>query len=66
MQHIKLLGTHPLTEADGTVYDGFAMNDETIRKRAIEGVIIEMDGTRRFVKLPYPMPYVNRIFVKGL
>ena len=66
VQHIKLLGTHPLTEADGTVYDGFAMNDETIRKRAIEGVIIEMDGTRRFVKLPYPMPYVNRIFVKGL
>lgn len=66
VQNIKLLGTHPLTEADGSVYDGFATDDDTIRKRAIEGIIIEIDGTRRFVKLPYPMPYVNRIFIKGV
>ncbi len=66
VQNIKLLGNHPLTEADGTVYDGFVTDDKRIRKRAIWGIIIEMNGNRRFIKLPYPMPYVNRIFVKGV
>jgi len=65
-QNIKLLGEHPLTEADGTLFDGTATDIATIRAKAIEGVIVERGGNSRFVAMPYPFPYVNRIFVRGL
>lgn len=65
-QNIRLLGGHPLTEADGTLYDGTATDITTIRERAIEGVIVEKGGNSRYVGMPYPFPYVNRIFVRGL
>ena len=66
VQNIKLIGTHPLREVDGTVYDGSKSADETIRERAVEGIIIEKEGKKLFFRLPYPFVYINRIFIKGV
>ncbi len=66
VQNIKLLGTHPLTEVDGTVFAGDSTNDKLIKKEAIDAIIIEKDDERRYIKLPYFFPYINRIYVKGL
>jgi hypothetical protein len=66
VHNIKLLGTHPLTEVDGTVYHGSESADKSVRERAIEGIIVEKEGKRVFFRLPYPFVYVNRIFIKGV
>lgn len=65
IQNIKLLGSHTLTEADGTLFAGIS-NDKEIREKVIDAIIIEHDNDRRYIKMPYLFPYVNRIFVKGL
>jgi len=65
IHNIHLLGSHPLTEVDGTVFAGVS-EDEKIREKAIDAIIIEKEGQKQYVKLPYLFPYINRIFVKGL
>ena len=66
VQNIHLIGDNPMTEVDGSVYDGEKSDDDTIRQKAIEGVIVEKNGERIFVKLPYPFVYINRIFLQGV
>ncbi len=63
--NISLICSHPLTEVDGTVFAGVS-EDEKIREQAIDAIIIEKEGQKQYVKLPYLFPYINRIFVKGL
>jgi len=65
IHNIHLLGSHPLAEVDGTVFAGVS-EDEKIREKAIDAIIIEKEGQKQYVKLPYLFPYINRIFVKGL
>ncbi len=64
-ENIHLLGSHPLTEVDGTVFAG-VLEDEKIREKAIDAIIIEKEEKKQYIKLPYLFPYINRIFVKGL
>lgn len=65
VHNIHLLGSHPLTEVDGTVFAGVS-DDEKIREKAIDAIVIEKEGQKQYIKLPYLFPYINRIFVKGL
>lgn len=65
VQNIKLLGSHPLTEADGTIFAG-DLKETDIKTKAIDALIIEHNSKRQYIKMPYFFPYINRIFIKGL
>lgn len=64
-KNIRLLGSHTLTEVDGTIFAGNS-DDEKIREKVIDAIIIEKEGQKQYIKLPYLFPYINRIFVRGL
>lgn len=55
---------HPLLETDGLVYS----NDfKSIKKNAIHKIVITGDKIGLItVNLPYPSPYVNRIFARSM
>ncbi len=65
-ENIPLLGSHPLMEVDGTVFAGNFKDEKKIKEKAIDAIIIEKEGQKQYIKLPYLFPYINRIFVKGL
>ncbi len=66
MKNIKLLASHTLIEADGTIFARVSNDNKNLREKAIDAIIIEDGKSRRYIKMPYFFPYINRIFVKGL
>jgi hypothetical protein len=66
--NLHILGNHPLTEVDGKIYSDKtdSIRDNIIKQKAITSMIIESRTQRFYVNLPYPLVYLNRIYVKGL
>lgn len=66
IRDVKTIFTHPFTETDGTIFkDGKKMDDKLIRKNAIYSIAIKNSIQELvIIPLPYPMPYINRIYTK--
>ncbi|AHJ13126.1 hypothetical protein SMUL_1871 [Sulfurospirillum multivorans DSM 12446] len=58
---------HPLAEMDGGVFlhDDFKMpNDALVRELAAHHIAIRKEGAEPIIApLPYPFPYINRVFI---
>jgi len=61
------INKHIYTEANGRVYvnkkEYNKKDDLEIKKNAINDIIIEIDNKKYFMELPYPMPYINNVYV---
>lgn len=61
------LNTHQLTEANGQVFSiNKKMDDDKIIELSANDLIITYKNKKYYIDMPYPMPYINRIFTKSL
>lgn len=68
VRDVQVISNHPFAEVDGTVFeDKKKMNDTLIRKNAIFKILIQNSNDEvTVIELPFPMPYINRIFIKSI
>jgi hypothetical protein len=62
----QMLSTHPMAESNNEVWNNIPINDFEIINRSAVDIEINFKGETYYIDLPYPMPYINRIFVMSI